>query len=42
MSVRLRNLVAWLALLAFVLVLVGKISGADWMGFVLQLAGTAG
>lgn len=38
-SPRVRNLIAGLALLAFVLVLLGEISGVDWIGFVLQLTG---
>ena len=37
MTLGTRRLIAWLALLAFVLVMAGEISGIDWLGFVVGL-----
>jgi hypothetical protein len=37
MTLGTRRLIAWLALLAFGLVLAGQISGVDWLGFVAGL-----
>ena len=39
MTARVRNLILLLAGGAFALVLLGYITGADWLAWVLQLAG---
>ena len=41
MTLGTRRLIAGLALLAFALVMLGEISGVNWLGFVAGLFGSA-